>query len=176
MSAPATCIIYHGPRTVPDESDRERWRPAEELFAKGAGNDPSVLVVDASMLAHRENLRRLPRRVVIVAADDAAQTALGRRAPISIAGVDDRLARNRVLDAACMLSCARHAGVRIRRRLASRKLEFRELSRIGTALMHERNRSALLDLIVNQGKQLTESDGAGPCAVSNRLQLAVPSF
>jgi len=161
MSAPADCIIYHGPPTLPDESDRARWRPAEELFANGAGSGPSVLVVDASMLAHREKLRRLPRRVVFVAADDAAQTALGRRAPISIAGVSDFVARNRVLDAACMLSCARHAGVRIRRRLASRKLEFREMSRIGMALMHERDLPTLLREIVDQGKRLTGSDGGG---------------
>ena len=161
MSAPATCIIYHGPRTVPNESDRGRWRPAEELFEKGSGGDPSVLVVDASMLEHRENLRRLPRRVVFVAADDASQTALGRRAPISIAGVQDRVARNRVLDAACVLSCARHAGVRLRRRLASRKLEFREMSRIGMALMHERDLPTLLRQIVDQGKRLTGSDGGG---------------
>src|SRR6186997_265388 len=84
MSAPANCIIYYGPRTAPDESDLPRWRPAEELFAKGSGGDPSVLVVDASMLEHRENLRRLPRRVVFVTADDASQEALGRRSPISI--------------------------------------------------------------------------------------------
>jgi len=161
MSAPANCIIYHGPRTVPDESDRARWRPAEELFERGSGGDPSVLVVDASMLEHRENLRRLPRRVVFVAADDASETALGRRAPISIAGVQDRVARNRVLDAACVLSCARHAGVRLRRRLASRKLEFREMSRIGMALMHERDLPTLLRQIVDQGKRLTGSDGGG---------------
>ena len=161
MSAPANCIIYYGPRTAPDETDRARWRPAEELFATGAGSDPSVLVVDASMLERRELLRKLPRRVVFVAADDIAQTALGRRAPISIAGVNDNLARNRVLDAACMLSCARHAGVRIRRRLAGRKLEFRELSRIGMALMQERDLPTLLRQIIDQGKRLTGSDGGG---------------
>ena len=161
MSAPANCIIYHGPRTAPDDSEPGRWRPAEELFAKGSGADPSVLVVDASMLEHREQLRKLPRRVVLVAADDASQTALGRRSPISIVGVTDRLARNRVLEAACMLSCARHAGVRIRRRLASRKLEFREMSRIGMALMHERDLPTLLRDIVDQGKRLTGSDGGG---------------
>jgi GAF domain-containing protein len=113
------------------------------------------------MLARRDRLRRLPRRVVFVAADDAAQTALGRRAPISIVGVHDTVARGRVLDAACMLSCARHAGVRIRRRLARNRTEFRELSRIGKALMLERDRDALLRQIVDQGKRLTGSDGGG---------------
>jgi HD-GYP domain-containing protein (c-di-GMP phosphodiesterase class II) len=161
VSAPANCIIYHGPRTVPGEADRTRWRPVDELFEKERVDEPAVLVVDASMLARRDRLRRLPRRVVFVAADDAAQTALGRRAPISIVGVHDTVARGRVLDAACMLSCARHAGVRIRRRLARNKTEFRELSRIGKALMLERDRDALLRQIVDQGKRLTGSDGGG---------------
>jgi HD-GYP domain-containing protein (c-di-GMP phosphodiesterase class II) len=161
VSAPANCIIYHGPHTVPGEADRTRWRPVDELFEKERVDEPAVLVVDASMLARRDRLRRLPRRVVFVAADDAAQTALGRRAPISIVGVHDTIARGRVLDAACMLSCARHAGVRIRRRLARNKTEFRELSRIGKALMLERDRDALLRQIVDQGKRLTGSDGGG---------------
>src|SRR5438094_10139372 len=113
------------------------------------------------MLARRDLLRRIPRRVVFVAADEATQTALGARVPISIAGVAGAVARNRVLDAACMLSCARHAGVRIRRRLARNKLEFHELSRIGEALMTERDRDALLRMIVDQGKRLTGSDGGG---------------
>jgi HD-GYP domain-containing protein (c-di-GMP phosphodiesterase class II) len=138
-----------------------RWRPVDELWKERAYAEPALLIVDASMLARRDLLRRLPRRVVCVAADDEVQTALGSHAPISIAGVDDDVARNRVLDAACVLSCARHAGVRLRRRLASRKLEFRELSRVGMALMLERNHEALLRQIVDQGKRLTGSDGGG---------------
>ena len=122
-------------------------------------DEPAVLVVDSSMLARRDLLRRLPRRVVLVAADDEVQAALQSRAKISIAGVEGDVGRNRVLHAACVLSCARHAGVRIRRRLASRKLEFRELSRIGMGLMLERDRDALLRQIVDQGKRLTGSDG-----------------
>jgi HD-GYP domain-containing protein (c-di-GMP phosphodiesterase class II) len=141
--------------------DGARWRPADELFAMQNYDEPAVLVVDASMLARRDILRRLPRRVVFVAADDKVQAALESRVKISIAGVHDDLGRKRVLDAACVLSCARHAGVRIRRRLASRKLEFRELSRIGMALTLERDRDALLRQIVDQGKRLTGSDGGG---------------
>jgi HD-GYP domain-containing protein (c-di-GMP phosphodiesterase class II) len=159
MSVPADCLIYHGPQTRPTAQNGARWRPAEELFARQTHDEPAVLVVDASMLARRDILRRLPRRVVFVAADDEVQAALESRVRISIAGVTDDVGRNRVLDAACVLSCARLAGVRIRRRLASRKLEFRELSRIGMALMLERDHDALLRQIVDQGKRLTESDG-----------------
>src|SRR3954470_14371073 len=39
--------------------------------------------------------------------------------------------------------------------------EFQELSRISIALMRERDRKALLRLIVAQGKRLTHSDGGG---------------
>jgi HD-GYP domain-containing protein (c-di-GMP phosphodiesterase class II) len=161
VSARDNCIIYYGPGTSPDTSDAARWRPADELFAKQTYDDPAVLVVDASMLAQRHLLRRIPRRVVLVAGDDAVQSELGHRAAISIVGVTDDHARNRVLDAACRLSCARHDGVRLRRRLFNRKLEFRELSRIGMALMLERDRDALLRQIVDQGKRLTGSDGGG---------------
>lgn len=159
MSVPADCIIYYGPHTRPPASNAARWHPADELFAKQTHDEPAVLVVDASMLARRDILRRLPRRVVFVAAADEVQVALESRISISIVGVHDDVARDRVLDAACVLSCARLAGVRIRRRLASRKLEFRELSRIGMGLMLERDRDALLRQIVDQGKRLTGSDG-----------------
>jgi HD-GYP domain-containing protein (c-di-GMP phosphodiesterase class II) len=158
MSAPPQCTIYYGLRTVPDESNSARWRPADELFAQGARDEPAVLVVDAPMLDRMSDLRKLPRRVVLVSADDAAQTALGTRALISIVGVNDLCARNRLLDAACVLSCARLAGVRLRRRLARRKHEARETARIGMALMMERDREALLRAIVDQGKRLTGSD------------------
>ena len=161
MTAPENCIIYYGPHTRPPAVDAARWRPADELFAAHAFDEPAVLIVDASMLARRDILRRLPRRVVFVAADDEVRTALESRVKISIVGVNDDVSRDRVLDAACVLSCARHAGVRIRSRLASRKLEFRELSRIGMGLMLERDRDALLRQILDQGKRLTGSDGAG---------------
>ena len=72
MTAPPECIVYYGPRTIPDESDSARWRPADDLFAKGAGDEPAVLVVDASMLGRMSDLRKLPWRVLFVSADDAA--------------------------------------------------------------------------------------------------------
>jgi len=161
VTAPENCIIYYGPQTRPATLNGARWRPVEELWAKQVHDEPAVLIVDASMLARRDLLRRLPRRVVFVSADDETQSALERRAPISIAGVNDDVVRDRVLDAACVLSCARHAGVRLRRHIAGRKLEFRELSRIGMALMLERDNDALLRQIVDQGKRLTGSDGGG---------------
>jgi hypothetical protein len=43
----------------------------------------------------------------------------------------------------------------------SAEAEFQELSRIAIALMCERDRKALLRMIVVQGKRLTHSDGGG---------------
>jgi HD-GYP domain-containing protein (c-di-GMP phosphodiesterase class II) len=159
MIVPAECVVYRGPRTIPDGTDPTRWRPAEELFAKSVGDEAAVLVVDASMLERIGDLHKLPRRVVFVSADDAAQSALGTRAPISIAGVTELLARNRLLDAACMLACARH--------------DEMQLSRIGMGLMMERDRETLLRAIVDQGKRLTRSD-AGAMALAEADAHGVP--
>ena len=162
VSLTDNCTIYYGPRTRPGTVNAARWRPADELFAATTYDEPAVLIIDGGMLERRDLLRKLPRRVVFVAADDVVQPTLGHtRVTISIVGVHDDVARERVLDAACVLSCTRFAGVRIRRRLANRKLEFRELSRIGMGLMLERDRDALLRQIVDQGKRLTGSDGGG---------------
>lgn len=159
MPALTTCTVYHGPRTTPDASD-PRWRPADELFAKPPGDEAGVLVVDASMLEHMGELGKLPRRVVFVAADETAQTALGRRARVSIAGLSDPLAIRRVIDAACLLACARLTSVHLRQRIARHKEEFREMGRISMSLMLERDRHALLRRIIEQGKRLTGSDAS----------------
>jgi HD-GYP domain-containing protein (c-di-GMP phosphodiesterase class II) len=152
------CAIYHGSAVSPDPGHRSHWRDADELWAKGPGDEPVVLIVDRSMLDRRDRLRKLPRRVVLVAADEDTRDALGRRSPISIAGLRDLDARNRVIHAACLLACARRVGVGFRRQLARRKLEARELNRIGMALMMEPDREELLRQIVRQGKRLTASD------------------
>ena len=170
MIAPSECTIYYGPRTVPDELNPARWRPAQELFGKDVGREAAVLLVDASMLERMSELRKLPRRVVLVSADEDVRTALGDRAPISITGVDDRVARSRVLDAACLIACARLADARLRRRLASHKHESRELNRIGMALMMERDHQKLLREIVDQGKRVTQSDAGAMLLVETDAQ------
>ncbi len=156
-SRPA-CVIYHGPTVSPDEAHSDRWRNADELFASGPGDEAALLIVERAMLERRDRLRKLPRRVVLVAADDAVREALGSRSPISIAGLHDGAARNRVIHAACLLACARRAVVGLRKRLARQKAESRELNRIGMALMMEPDRAELLREIVRQGKRLTGSD------------------
>ncbi|HEU4994785.1 MAG TPA: HD domain-containing phosphohydrolase [Gemmatimonadaceae bacterium] len=156
--ASENCTVYYGPGTPPDAIDAQHWRPAAELFGREVGDEAAVLIVDSALLDQRGDLRMLPGRVILVAADEASQTALGNRAPISVIGVSDPTARRRVFDAACQLACARLAAFRALRRLALEKREARELRRIGTALMLERDLGALLKQIIVEGKRLTESD------------------
>jgi HD-GYP domain-containing protein (c-di-GMP phosphodiesterase class II) len=90
----------------------------------------------------------------MIATDNDTEAALGRRAELSLAGISDAPARQMVLQAASQLATARFVAMRSEE-------EFQELSRISIGLMRERDRNALLRLIVAQGKRLTHSDGGG---------------
>ena len=146
------CVLYHGPANPPGGATSP-WRPAEELLAGGpATASPAVLLVDSSLLERIGDPRAVRDDVVIVATDKDAGTALGHRADLSLADIPNAAARHAVLRAASQLATARFAAVQSAD-------EFQELSRIGIALMRERDRKALLRLIVAQGKRLTHSDG-----------------
>src|SRR5689334_16180532 len=78
---------------------------------------------------------------------------------------------------ASALNASRLALLHLRRELARIHREFQQLSQVGMALMAEHNQTALLHLIVEQGKQLTDSDGAGLLfleARDNRAPYLVP--
>ena len=163
-AAELPCIIYHGSTITAAAFARStnesiRWRPADELFARRGGTDAAVLITDASMLQQMSALRNIPSHIVIIAADVASETALGRRAHFSVAEFPDATSRGRVLRAACHLSCTRLTAMRRRRQLAHTNRELRELSRIGMALMVEHDGDTLLRDILVMGKQLTDSDG-----------------
>jgi HD-GYP domain-containing protein (c-di-GMP phosphodiesterase class II) len=135
------------------------WRPAAELLAKSVPNDrPAVMLVDASMLGRVGELRVVPRHVILVAADMPSQRALRRRAQISLAGVNEEIARQRLLRAACALSSARFNALRRRRDVVALDTELHELTRVGIGLMAEHDRVELLQKILDLGKRLTESD------------------
>jgi len=162
------CVVYHGASTCPEDFDagsgsepRWSWRSADELFEHAEDDHAAILVVDKAFLEQPDRLKTVAKHVVVVAADAEILRELGERADVSIVGLHDATARASVLDVARRLALTRQDAARLERDSARRDSEFRDLSRIGTALMHERNRSTLLELIVNQGKQLTESDGAG---------------
>jgi len=173
----AVCLIYHGTQCAPDDlgaaltAERcatTRCRPASELLTKPApANAPAVLVADGALLERHRELRDLPWHVVIVAADGAAETVLGRRADVTMANVRDAVARASLLEAACRLAASRSETDALHRALARDDDELRELSRVAAALMHERDRTALLTLIVRFGKGIAESDGGGVLLLDN---------
>jgi HD-GYP domain-containing protein (c-di-GMP phosphodiesterase class II) len=148
------CVLYSGSGVASTSCDLP-CRPADELFASDAdAASPTVLLVDATLVARVTDPRAVPNHAVIVAADDAAEAALGSRADLSLVGIDEAEARREILHSACQTAVVRFA-------VMQSEEEFKELSRIGIALMSEHDRKALLRLIVAQSKQLTHSDGAG---------------
>ena len=164
-------VVYHGTKASPKDfeaapgaepHDVTVWRSADELLAgRSLGTHSAVLLADEAMVDHLVELRDLPAHVIVIATDEAAGTALGQRVDVSLVGVDHPVARSRVLDAARKLAVSRLRAIGLAREIEQIDDEFHELSRIGMALMHERDRTALLRLILSRGKQLTGSDGAG---------------
>jgi HD-GYP domain-containing protein (c-di-GMP phosphodiesterase class II) len=124
---------------------------------RSAGNEPTVLVVDATMLERIGELRDLPAHVVLVACDEASRTALGQRADVSLVGLTAG-GRRQLLRAACRLSQARLTSARKHRQLVRTRLELYELNRIGMALMLEHDEDVLLRQILGHGQRFTESD------------------
>jgi HD-GYP domain-containing protein (c-di-GMP phosphodiesterase class II) len=166
--------IFHGSRTTADDvgimTSAKLWRPADELF-EHPGNitdAPALLLVDESLLHRAEEMQDLPDHVVIVAADAASAAAMQTRADISLAEIEDPVARARLLDAAHELTTARLHESLLERRLARVDRDITQLTRVGMALMHEHDRSRLLKLVVDQGKKLTESDLGGLLLVETR--------
>ena len=148
------CVLYHGPGIASDSVDSPS-RPAEELIGAGAvATSAAVLLVDAGLVERIGDARAIPPHVVVVATDEVAEVALGRRAEISLVGIADAAARRAILRAACHAASARSAVTQF-------EAEFQELSRISIGLMREHDRKALLRLIVAQSKRLTHSDGGG---------------
>ncbi|HEY7395838.1 MAG TPA: HD domain-containing phosphohydrolase [Gemmatimonadaceae bacterium] len=152
------------------------WRPVEELFAQPPNEiGPAVLIADHSMQANVTELRKLPSHVIIVAADEPAEEALGRRAHLSVVGMVSPAARLRVLRAACRFSCARVSASRWWKRLVRGNRELRALNDVGTALMLERDRRVLYRQIIDAGKQFTESD-AGALFIMRTDETGTPSL
>ena len=163
--------MYDGTRDTPAESSAAltgkrratiRWRSVDELLTGASfADEPTVIIANGALLERFDGLRTTPEHVVVVAADAATAIALGGRADVVTANVPDPTAQDHLLDAACCLAAARFENAHLKRELARVDDEYGELSRIGIALMHERDRVALLNLIVAHGKRLTESDGGG---------------
>jgi len=164
------CVIYLGKRGVPEEigaslSAEQRtsihWRPAAAFFSRLEPTDveSAVLIADNTQSDQFEAIRNAPPHVVTIAKDRASAQALGQRVDFSIADLSDPATTARLLDVACRLANSRQKGAQMTRQLARTDEEYRELGRTGLALMSVHNIDALIKLILQQGKQLTESDG-----------------
>ena len=169
---PDATLIYHDAHMAADAftapalaepADIRLWRSAHELFTDDAvpPDAPVVLLADDDLLVQHADLSALPPYVVVVATDAASAGHLGARADVSMMDAPSSVVRRELLDAACALAMTRFELARARRKLSRVERDLRDLSKIGMALMLERDRAALLHLILDGGKQLTASDGAG---------------
>ena len=166
-----TTIVYHGSQVLPSDFELATrtaqhtailWRPSSELLTSLPDEDfPTVLLVDRGMLHYAEELREVPINVVVVALDVESEETLANRADLSVAGSQRAESKHHLLEAACKLALSRSTVYHLSELLSQRDREFRQLSQLGIALMHEHDKEALVRLIVDQGKELTASDGGG---------------
>ncbi len=166
------CTLYHGGESTPDvlgpvSATGQRtpvvWRAADELLtAPESIEEPAVVLVDRALLDHRiAALLALPGHIVVVAMDEASERELGDRVDMSSAGVGSACGRARLLTAATELAASRSTAARLMGEIDRARHEFHELSRIAMGLTIERDRTALLSLILTKGRELTDSDGGG---------------
>lgn len=113
---------------------------------------PSVLILDDSFNA---DLETLPDHVVVVAVNEMVATHPRVMLTLPDGGAEARL---RVIRAALQLSAARVNAARAQKELARSRNELHQLQRIGMALMTERDPNILLVRILEQARQLTNSD------------------
>src|SRR5690606_32428963 len=122
---------------------------------------PAVLLLsDALLPSEPGGLARLPEHVVVLAADAAGRRE-GEAAGRLFLSLEDLRGEEGVaaaFRAAAAHSAALPARSRTRVELDRISGHVRELSRIGLALMSERDPEQLLDLILTQARRLTSSD------------------
>jgi len=158
-------IVYHGARTAPDELEHDasvEWRPFDELFAGDiSGEQPALLIADETMVEQLAQHEAIPAHAVVIATDAVSAGVLGDRTDVRMIGALDPASRSCILDVARRLASSRIELARLQGTVERTAEEFHELSRIGMALMNERDRAVLIELILTQGKELTGSDGGG---------------
>jgi HD-GYP domain-containing protein (c-di-GMP phosphodiesterase class II) len=176
-------VLLHGPSWDPGEARaaleaEQIERKGITAFSSGAVDErPTVLLLD-------ETLRRLlgPSGVRAVADAGASVVALGAPGepdmPADLPGGEVVSAFLRhppgprqlftAIKAAYREAAMRQESVRQRAEIAARSKEITELTRIGVALSTERNYDVLLDLILTQARQITQSDGGSLYLVEGR--------
>ena len=176
-------VLLHGPT----------WDPGPALAALDAGDierrpitafDPGTLDDRPTVLLMDETLRRLLGPAGVYAAADAGLSivALGAGGetdmPAHLPGADVVSAFLRhpwgprqlfaALKSGYRAATMRAEAQRSRAEIAARSKEITELTRIGVALSTERNYDVLLNLILEQSRQITQSDGGSLYLVEGR--------
>ena len=176
-------VLLHGPSWDPGAVqaalDAEQIESkAINRFGPGTLDDrPTVLLLD-------ETLRRLLGAPGVRSAADAGASVVALGAPdetdmpADLPGADLVSAFLRhpwgprqlfaALKAAYRTSAMRLEAQRARAEIAARSKEIAELTRIGVALSTERNYDVLLALILEQSRQITQSDGGSLYLVEGR--------
>lgn len=137
------------------------WHSFEEFRTHPAAEPTTAVVLVDSATARTVARTTLPDYIVVVAMDAETAAMLGERVDVSMARTEDDRARNDLLETAIRFARTRAEAARTAARLAQTESDFGQVSRIGVALMHERNRRAFVHLVLDSGKQLTDSDTAG---------------
>jgi HD-GYP domain-containing protein (c-di-GMP phosphodiesterase class II) len=175
--------LLHGPTWEPGEA-RAAFEAEQVELRAVTGVAPGLLDDRPAVLLLDETLRRLlgPAGVRSIADLGASVVALGapgeRDMPADLPGAEVVSAflphpvGNRQLFVA-LRSAWREAAMRLeaarqRQELAARSREITELTRIGVALTTERNYDVLLELILTQARQITQSDGGSLYLVEGR--------
>ncbi|OGT94525.1 MAG: hypothetical protein A2083_00930 [Gemmatimonadetes bacterium GWC2_71_9] len=176
-------VLLHSPAWDPGEACAAL--DAEQIDRKGiTALSPGAIDYRATVLVLDETLRRLlgPSGVRAAADAGASVVALGAPGepdlPADLPGGEVISAFLRhpagprqlliALKAAFREAAMRSEAVRQRAEIAARSKEIAELTRIGVALSTERNYDVLLDLILTQSRQITQSDGGSLYLVEGR--------
>ncbi len=178
-------VLLHGPAWDPApllDALASSPQPVERLVTtqitpRLVGDQPTVLLLD-------EGLRRMlgPAGVRAAADQGASIVALGlpgeSDVPADLPGADVISAFVRhdsgprqlfvAVRAGFREAMARLEAARARLESAARSKEITELTRIGVALSTERDYDVLLDLILTQARQITQSDGGSLYLVEGR--------
>jgi HD-GYP domain-containing protein (c-di-GMP phosphodiesterase class II) len=165
-------VLYHGAgdlfELVRPALDAEKVEQPAEIASisdiHGIPDAPTVLLLEPRLAQGTADLsgalQLLPHSLVVVADEEIAADLpeASERIHLTLPRSANRDTILRALRAAFQHAAARLASARVERELARSHAELRELSRIGMALMTERDPDALLVQILDQAMRLTHSD------------------
>ncbi len=165
-------VLYHGSgdlfEIIQPALDAEKVDHPAEIASvsdiRGISDAPAVLLLERRLAQGTPDLsaalHRLPHSLVVVANEEVANDLpdSAERIHLTLPTGASRDTILRALRTAFQLAAARLASARVEKELARSRAELRELSRIGMALMTERDPDALLVQILDQAMRLTHSD------------------